>query len=332
MYKQNKEFRIGLILLITAAILLMAVGFSISFITGIFALMASISSLAVYYSIERYRYRKLKKLSADLDCLLNSEAVLSIRDYEEGELSVLASQIEKMTLRLTESAGAIAAEKQHLADSLADISHQLRTPLTTMNLTITMLRDPALTNEKRMELAGEMRSLLCRTECLVDTLLKLSKLDAGSVILKQETVSVEELIFQAVSPIIIPMELRGQTLSVRCHGTSFVGDPVWSAEALGNILKNCMEHTPENGNISVTAEETPLFTQIEITDTGPGFDPKDIPHLFERFYKGTNAAENSYGIGLALARTVIHTQNGTIKAVNTAGGAKFVIKFYKQVI
>ena len=119
---------------------------------------------------------------------------------------------------------------------------------------------------------------------------------------------------------------------VKCGEESFSGDLIWSAEALGNILKNCMEHTPEGGTITVTAQETALYTQIEVEDTGSGFDPKDIPHLFERFYKGSNASQNSYGIGLALARTVITAQNGTVQAVNGSTGAKFVIKFYKQVI
>ena len=224
------------------------------------------------------------------------------------------------------------ADKKYLADSLADISHQLRTPLTTMNLTTTMLRSPELTNEQRMELTGELRSLLTRTDWLVETLLKISKLDAGTVKLAKDAVSVSELISRSAAPIAIPMDLRNQTLIVNCGEESFIGDLVWSAEALGNILKNCMEHTPEGGTITVTAQETALYTQIEVEDTGSGFDPKDIPHLFERFYKGSNASQSSYGIGLALARTVITAQNGTVQAMNGSTGAKFVIKFYKQVI
>ena len=130
----------------------------------------------------------------------------------------------------------------------------------------------------------------------------------------------------------IPMDLRDHRLVVCCKDEAFAGDLVWTAEALGNILKNCSEHTPAGGTITITAIETALYTQIEVKDTGPGFDPKDIPHLFERFYKGSNASENSYGIGLALARTVITAQNGTLQAMNGESGAKFVIKFYKQVI
>ena len=130
----------------------------------------------------------------------------------------------------------------------------------------------------------------------------------------------------------IPMDLRNQHLIMNCKEERFDGDLIWTAEALGNILKNCMEHTPEGGTITVTAEETALYTQITVEDTGSGFDPKDIPHLFERFYKGSNASQTSYGIGLALAKTIIATQDGTIQARNRSNGAKFIIKFYKQVI
>lgn len=332
MFRNNKELRCSLIWLCTAVIALTAVGFAISAACGWLVLAACLVMACIHLGTEFYRYRKLQKLSQDLDNLLVGGKPLPIREYDEGELSILANQIQKMTLRLTESAEAVKADKVYLADSLADISHQLRTPLTAMNLTTTMLRSEGLTNEKRMELTGELRSLLTRTDWLVETLLKLSKLDAGTVKLAKDTVSVRELINRASAPIAIPLDLRSQQLVVNCGDECFTGDLIWCAEALGNILKNCMEHTPEGGTITVTAQETALYTQIEVEDTGSGFDTKDIPHLFERFYKGSNASANSYGIGLALARTVITSQNGTVQAQNCCTGAKFVIKFYKQVI
>ena len=185
---------------------------------------------------------------------------------------------------------------------------------------------------KRMELTGELRKLLAQTDWLVETLLKISKLDAGTVHLTRLFFPVRQLIDRSAAPIAIPMELRNQTLHIQCKEEMLSCDLVWTAEALGNILKNCMEHTPDGGTITVTAAETALYTQIDIEDNGSGFDSKDIPHLFERFYKGRNACQSSYGIGLSLARTVITAQNGTVQAANTEKGAKFVIKFYKQVI
>ena len=284
-----------------------------------------------YFLCEWIRYRKLQKLSTDLDCLLTESIPLPIRDYCEGELSVLSTQIQKMTIRLTEAADTLRADKIYLADSLADISHQLRTPLTAMNLTAAMLSEPGLSDDRRQELTLELKRLLSRTQWLVETLLKLSRLDAGTAVMERVTVPVEQLIRKAALPLAIPLELRDQQLLVNCSGNVFA-DPIWTAEAIGNILKNCMEHTPYGGRITVTAEETALFTRIAVEDTGPGMNPEDIPHLFERFYKGKNASESSYGIGLALARTVITSQNGTVQAANCATGAQFIIKFYKQVI
>ncbi len=332
MFRDNKELHRSILLIVAAAAVLTVAGFLVSTLCGWLVLAACVVITSIHIVTEAYRYRRLQKLSHSLDRLLVSGKPLEIREYDEGELSILANQIQKLALRLTESAELSRADKEHLADSLADISHQLRTPLTAMNLTTTMLRSPDLTDEKRMALTGELRNLLDRTDWLVETLLKLSKLDAGTVKLAKDAVSVRELIARSAGPVAIPMDLRNQRLAVSCGNESFSGDLVWSAEALGNILKNCMEHTPEGGTITVTASETALYTQIEVEDTGSGFDPQDIPHLFERFYKGSNASESSYGIGLALARTVVSAQNGTVQAMNGSTGAKFVIKFYKQII
>ena len=332
MFHNNKELGTSLVLLSLTTAMLTLIGLSLSVTAGILVLLLGLVAIAIHLSTEYYRYRKLQKLSGDLDQLLISGTPLPIREYDEGELSILANQIQKMTLRLTESSEAIKADKVYLADSLADISHQLRTPLTSMNLTTSMLRAANLTDERRMELTGELRKLLIRTDWLVETLLKISKLDAGTVRLAQQKIPVQQLINRAASPLAIPMDLRNQTLAVSCKEETLSCDLVWTAEALGNILKNCMEHTPEGGVVTVTASESALYTQIEVTDTGSGFDTKDIPHLFERFYKGSNASKSSYGIGLALARTVITAQNGTVQAANGSNGAKFVIKFYKQVI
>ena len=332
MFQNNKELRHSLTALVIVTAVMTIIGLCVSAVTGTLILPACSIVVAVFVLTENYRYRKMQKLSTALYKLLIGGTPLPITEYNEGELSILANQIQKITLLLKESAEVVKADKKYLADSLADISHQLRTPLTSMNLTASMLRNPELTTEKRIELSKELRNLLTRTDWLVETLLKISKLDAGTVKLIQKPVQIKDLIARAAEPLAIPMDLRNQRLIVHCKDEAFIGDLVWTAEALGNILKNCTEHTPEGGIITVTASETSLYTQIEVEDTGSGFDSKDIPHLFERFYKGVNASENSYGIGLALARTVITSQNGSVQAMNGEKGAKFVIKFYKQVI
>ncbi len=329
---RNQELRrdCGRFFLLAAC--LTGVGFWHAAFCGWLVLLSSTLFALLHFGTEFVRYRHLARLSTDLDALLQSGTRLPMAAYSEGELSVLADQIQKVTLQLMESRELLQADKRQLADSLADISHQLRTPLTAMNLTAVMLHAPNLSQTRRQELTQELRGLLSRVDWLVESLLKLSKLDAGMVTMERKPVPVSDLFRRAAEPLSIPMELRGQRMEVVCGGEQFLGDLIWSAEALGNLLKNAVEHTPEGGCITLTAQETALYTQITVADTGPGFDPADIPRLFERFYKGSNGDTNSYGIGLALARQIITAQNGTIQAKNGAQGAQFVIRFYKQVI
>lgn len=332
MLRSNKELGWSVGALTAVGAVFTAVGFVRSPECGMLVLTSCAAALWIHMATEYYRYRRLQKFSQELGNLLLTGKPMAIRDYEEGELSILANQIQKLTLRLTEAAEQVRGEKTLLADSLADISHQLRTPLTAMNLTAALLRSQELGDRRRMELASELRQLLERTDWLVETLLKLSKLDAGTVTLASSHVTVRELVRRASEPLMVPMELRDQKLVRNCAQESFTGDPVWTAEALGNILKNAMEHTPDGGTITVSAQQTALYTAITVDDTGPGFKEEDIPHLFERFYRGADASPQSCGIGLALARTVIAAQNGTIRAMNTPSGARFVIKFYRQII
>ena len=318
--------------LILISALLTFLSFYLSTIGCICVLTACFVLNCCYFCFLRKRRERLKELSMQLDLLLHEDTPLPISEYCEGELSILANQLQKVTLRLQESAEQSQSDKQALAQSLADISHQLRTPLTAMNLTAAMLREPGLSEQRRIALSRQLQTLLDRTDWLVESLLKLSKLDAGTVELRQEVVPLRELIRRAAAPLSIPMELRDQRLTANCGDETIICDTVWTAEALGNLLKNCVEHTPIGGTISVTARETALYTAVTVEDTGPGFDPADLPHLFERFYRGKNAPESTYGIGLALARTIVTAQNGTIQAMNTGTGARFVIKFYHQVL
>ena len=168
---------------------------------------------------------------------------------------------------------------------------------------------------------------------LVETLLKMSKIEAGTVTFKKERIIADELVKKACEPLLIPLELRGVELSIQTGDAGLTGDIDWLSEAIGNIVKNCMEHTSEGGNITVLAEENALYTELVVEDTGTGFAPEDIPHIFERFYKGKNSGSESVGIGLALCRTIITGLDGTIQAENgKEGGARFEIRFYKNVV
>ena len=279
------------------------------------------------------RSRRLQRLSDQIDAVLHGMRNSDLSTYDEGELAILENELNKMTIRLCSQAEQLQKEKASLADSLADISHQLKTPLTSINLMVTRLSDGSLSERERKRLVSELRSMLDRVDWLITALLKLSRFDAGTVNLEKKFVCVREMIDQAAAPFVIPMELRDQELVLQMSGDEqFIGDLSWSVEAVGNILKNCVEHTPVGGKIRVQSTENAVFTEILISDNGPGISAEDIPHLFERFYKGKDSGLG-FGIGLALARTIIIGQNGTVKAENHRnGGAVFTIRFYKSTV
>lgn len=276
------------------------------------------------------RYQRIQDLSEDINRILHEDVHVSFDKYEEGELAILESEVQKMVVRLREQQSQLLADKKYLADSIADISHQIRTPLTSINLLVSFLSESDITEEKRQKTIRELYELLSRIDWLITTLLKISKLDAGTIQLKREEMTMKELVKQSIEPLLVPVELRGQELKVQAEG-HFVGDANWTSEAIGNIVKNCMEHTPAGGTLNIKAGENTLYQEIIIEDTGCGIALEDLPHIFERFYKGKNSSDKSFGVGLALARGIVNAQNGTIKAENKKeGGAKFTIRFYKE--
>ena len=196
---------------------------------------------------------------------------------------------------------------------------------------LSLMKKSDLNSEKRFELIRELDTLINRMDWLVTSLLKISKLDAGTVQFSNNPVNVNELINNSCNPLLIPMELKNITLIINGDNYAyFNGDMSWSVEAITNIMKNCMEYTPNGGKLTIDFSENPLYTQINISDTGIGINDKDLPHIFERFYKGSNSSQSSFGIGLNLSKKIIQKQNGAIKANNTADGSIFTIKFYKS--
>lgn len=330
---KNPELKRQFLCYLLLTVLLSAVGCFWGTPCALAMLVAGCLFTGMSWAFTYYRYARIAALGESIDRILHGQVQDLLLDHREGELAILSSQIQKLTVRLKEQADCLQKDKLRLTDAMADISHQLRTPLTSMNLTVSLLSAEGVTQQRRLELTRDLCKSLRRIDWLVEALLKIAKIDAGTVLFRAEPVSVAQLIRQAAEPLSIPMEVKEQTLLIKAQDESYTGDMAWSVEALSNVLKNCMEHTPLGGCIQVTATESPLFTEIMVKDSGPGFAPADIPHLFERFYRGADAGADRVGIGLALARTVIHAQNGAIRAQNAPeGGAMFVIRFYKGVI
>ena len=325
---KNPELRLELLLYGLMVPVFGALGLLVSPWAGLLGACAALAGGVLHWSFVHRRYREIAALSQSLDRVLHGQAKL-LEDNAEGELAILRSEISKMTLRLKESTERLLEEKQELSRALADVSHQLRTPLTSMNLSLSLLAREGADETRRLALTRELKRAMERIDWLVETLLKLSRLDAGVVVFEPKPLTAAALTEQAAQTLRIPMELREQRFETELKDAVLRVDPAWTAEALGNVLKNCVEHTPAGGTIRVSARQTPLFTELCVTDTGPGVDPADLPHLFERFYRGKNADENSVGIGLALARQIVTAQNGTLQAANQpGGGARFTMRFY----
>lgn len=329
---RNPEIRRDFIIYLLLLSLFLCISFSINKRILVLTLIMGILFISVYLISSYLRYKKISSLASDIDKMLHGDYQINLDRYVEGELSLLQTEIYKMTVRLREQQSRLLEEKLYLADSIADISHQIRTPLTSINLLVSFLSEPDIDPERRESLIRELYSLLSRIESLITVLLKISKLDAGTIQFKTENTSLKSLIDKAVIPLEVPIELREQKLTVNCDG-DFCGDILWTCEAIVNIAKNCMEHTQNGGEIKISARESALYSEIIIEDNGPGIDSFDLPHIFERFYKGRNTNKDSFGIGLALSRMIIVSQNGTIKARNKReGGAQFIIHFYKGTV
>lgn len=330
---KNKEFR-NIIIAGSAFTILMVICGSVflGIKTGAAILLTGLVLMAVFIFYTRKRYKKIVDLNDYLVRVLAENDNDEILDQEEGELSILKTNIYKTTSTLKFQKELLSDDKKNLAAAIADISHQLKTPLTSMMVMNDLLVDEQDEN-KRTEFLQTQSSQLNRMNWLIQTLLKLSKLDAGTIVLKKEDVSSIEIIEEAVKPFGIQFDLRNikfksdiSDLIIRC-------DKNWTVEAIQNIIKNCIEHMDDGGELSVTMVDTNIFTQLTIRDTGCGIAAEDIPHIFERFYKGKNAGKDSVGIGLALSKSIIEGEQGEINVESTEGvGTKFIIKFYKTLI
>lgn len=286
-----------------------------------------------YIFYTQKRYREIERLNAYLMRVCTGEYDLDIQDNTEGELSILKNNLYKIILLLRSQNAALQKEKLGLADSLADISHQLKTPLAAMTVMTDILKtetDP----QNREKFLETVEAQTEKMNWLIVTLLKLSKLDAGTIELEEKPVKIASAVEKAVSPFLITADLRNITLDFSAVSDfTFTGDRSWSAEAIGNIVKNCLEHTEDGGKIVFTTEETNIYDMLCIADNGCGIPETELPHIFDRFYHGEGASENSVGIGLALSKSILAREHATIEAKSRVGeGTAFYIKFYKVIV
>ena len=273
---RNREFRQFAIIFFLIAAASVTLGFANNMAAGILALFSSFAFGTAFFVFTKARYKSLMQISEQIDLVLHNADHLFIAESEEGELSILQSEITKMMLRIREQNDALKKEKEHLADSLADVAHQLRTPLTSITLVLSLIENTS-DEKERKNLIRETEELLVRMDWLLTSLLKLSRLDAGIAVFQKEQVNINSLITAALQPLQIPMELHNISLQADVPpGITIDGDFNWLSEALQNIFKNCMESAGDNGKIDIHCEDNPIFMEITIHDSGAGFKKMDL--------------------------------------------------------
>ena len=343
---------------------------------ALWAAGAGLTTGALFALFSALRSRQVMRLASEMDEVLHEGRRIDFSDYREGDLAILKNQLSKMVATLRDATMRLEKEKGALADALADVSHQIRTPLTAMSLMVPAI-EKSTDDAERTRTLRELERMIDRVGWLVSTLLKVAKVDAGAFRVQKVHVDAARMAHDALSPLAAALDLHDIVCTIDAsEGASFTGDAAWSAEALENVLKNCMEHTPAGGSIRVEVREDALACRIRVTDTGPGIAPEDLPHVFERFYRGGQEeraerdaardpgqgagpreqgtepqgrdaggehactaqqgraaarAAQGFGIGLALAQSLVSAQGGTLRASNAPeGGARFDMTFPKM--
>lgn len=329
----NKDFKEMTAVGTSITLILSVVGvIFVGIIAGIIIFITGASVLGTNIIFTKRRYAEIEKLNSYLEKVLAGDYAPEILDQQEGELSILKSNIYKATTTLKFQKELITEDKVRLANAMADISHQLKTPLTSMMVMNDLLQTEE-DQSKRKEFLRTQSDQLDRMNWLIQTLLKLSKIDAGTITMKKEEVTAMSLVKEVMKPFEIQMELKGIKYSSFDSEMDLSCDKNWTVEAMQNIVKNCIEHMKENDELMIKAEETNIYKQLVVSDTGCGIAKEDLPHIFERFYKGKNAGKDSVGIGLALAKSLISSQSGDIVVESTEGvGTTFFVRFYKTII
>ena len=278
------------------------------------------------------RDKSLRSINKYLDKVNNGKYEIKIEDNGEDEISRLRNELYKTTILLRESAENSEKEKTNLSNSLADISHQLKTPLTSIRIMLDNIEEnPNMDEKTRNEFIEEISRQIDWISSLVISLLKLAKFDAGAIIMQDTQINVKKLIDNVINNLAIMIDIKNIKIEEKIDEDVILrADYNWQLEALTNIIKNCIEHSKEDSKIKIEVENNSIFVKIKITDEGEGIAKEDLSHIFERFYKSKQASENSIGIGLSLAKTIIEKENGYIKVDSELGkGTTFEIKYLK---
>lgn len=295
-------------------------------------LIITIASLCILYF--RYNYKRkndIKDIIKYIEQINRRNYELEIDTISEDELSILKNEIYKTAVMLKEAALNSNKDKLNLKKSLEDISHQLKTPLTSILVLLDNLIDePDMDSSIRNDFIIDIKRNVININFLVQALLKLSKFDANTVHFIKKENDLEMIVKEAIKNVSTLCDLRNINIRLNIlENAKVVCDAKWQIEAITNIIKNAIEHSKDNSSIIINIDNNRVYSKIEVIDFGDGISKRDIKHIFERFYKGENATSNSIGIGLALAKTIIEEDKGTIAVESNESNTKFTIKYFK---
>ena len=298
----------------------------------ILIVLFSVLYMAIIFIYLKQRDKKINQITQYINEIKNRKYDLNINENSEDELSNLKNELYKITIMLKEESEISRQDKEKIKMSVEDISHQLKTPLTSIMIMLDNLKDnPNMDEDTKQKFIFEISKQVDWINWLVISILKLSRLEADVVKFSNNKINVKKFIDEIIGNLEIPIEIKNQKISIEGdEDASFIGDYKWQQEAITNIIKNAIEHNKENGKITIKYEENVLFTKITIIDEGQGIAKEDLKHIFERFYKAQNSSDNSVGIGLSLAKHIIEKNNGMINCKSEIGnGTEFIVKYMK---
>lgn len=305
-----------------------------SLFINIFFLMATITTLILaFWRFNSKKDKEINEITKYIEEINRKNYKLNIDEMSEDELSILKNEVYKTTIMLKEAAENSNKEKLQLKSSLSDISHQLKTPLTSILIILdNLIDDPDMDKEIREDFIRDIKMEITNISFFVQAILKLSKLDTNTVDFIEEKTYIKDIVDEVVKNLSTLCDLRNiKIVTTYKENTQITCDFRWQVEAFSNIIKNCIEHSKDNSNILIEVDENNVYSQVIIKDNGTGIDKEDLPHIFERFYKGKNSSNESCGIGLSLAKAIIEKSNGNIYVESKVGrGSTFTIKYFKM--
>lgn len=303
-------------------------------------IIIDVSTLIVFIlilSIIVFKYnhsesKKINEITKYIEEINRGNYKLNIEENTEDELSILKNELYKITIKLKEVAENSQKDKTTLKDSLSDISHQIKTPITSILIMLdNILSDENMPEDIKKDFIKDIKREIVNIKFLVKSILKLSKIDSNSIKFIKKEVFIKDIINEAVKNVSMLSELKNiEIIVLGDDSIKTICDLKWQVEAITNILKNCIEHSYENRKIYINYNQNNMYTELKIEDNGTGIDAKDLPHIFERFYKGKNSSSDSVGIGLALSKSIIESNNGYIQVDSKLNkGTTFIIKYLK---